>query len=307
MANQAISLSGCFLFVYKGCVYILKVVSKNDKGKSGIYKITNIVNNKVYIGQSIDLWTRINEGYLQKLPKGNSHNIHLQRSWDKYGKESFKFEVLEYIDNYKLLNERETYWIQKYNACNKEYGYNIVPEGGSNRGLIKSEESKLKQSIAVSGKKNGMYGKTHTEEVKKRLSKARSVPIVQFDLNGNYIREWNSVKEASEFYNIARTPITRALRKVTSTSCGFIWIYKDEYIENGFNIETHRKRKNIQAVIQLTIDGTFIKEFETITQARNETGVRNITVVCQGIKNMAGGFKWMYKEDYELQENKEVI
>lgn len=119
----------------------MKIIDKTDKNKSGIYRITNLVNNKVYIGQSIDLWTRINEGYLQKLPKDKCHNRYLQRAWNKYGKDNFRFEVVEYVDIHNL-DDRETYWISKHKACNNKFGYNMQPIGGSSRGQIKTEEAK---------------------------------------------------------------------------------------------------------------------------------------------------------------------
>jgi group I intron endonuclease len=278
----------------------LKLADKHDKGKSGIYIITNKINNKVYIGQSIDLWTRINEGYLQKLPKNKGHNRHLQRAWNKYGEESFTFEIIEYVDDYEKLNERETYWMHKYKSYDKIFGYNIDPIGGSKRGTKVSEEQKRKQSIAISGKNNGMYGKTHSDEVKLKLAEAHAVPIIQLDKKGNFIREWKSVKDAADSVNGARAPITSVLRKKTATSHGFVWVYKDEYDKGDFDIKEHLAMHNIKrSVVQLSLIGEKINEFSSIAQATKETGATNITVVCQGEKNISGGYAWMYKEDYE--------
>lgn len=279
----------------------MKLVDKYDKGKSGIYIITNLVNNKVYIGQSIDLWTRINEGYLQKLHKNKGHNIHLQRAWDKYGKDNFRFEVLEYVEDHDKLNEIETKWISEYNASNNKYGYNIQSEGGSPRGSVKSEEAKRKQSIAVSGKGNGMYGKTHTDEIKMKLAELRSIPIVQLDLSGNFIREWESVKNAADYFKINRTPITCVLRKKTFTSCGYIWVYKEEYDSINFNVKEHFNKFNDRkrAIVQLDFNGKLIKEYESANAAYKETNIKNITSVCQGNVNYAGNFVWMYKDDYK--------
>jgi group I intron endonuclease len=277
----------------------VKEVCKEDKGKSGVYKITNLVNHKIYIGQSIDLWTRINEGYLQKLPKQKSHNRYIQRSWNKYGSENFIFEVVEYCD-VEDLNPRETYWIEYYDSANKYKGYNIDKIGGSSRGRKVSEETKRKISKATKGENNPNYGKPLSEEHKKALSEHRSIPVVQLDLDGNFIREWKSALEVSDYYNVARNSISTVLRKKTTTSCGSIWLYKDEYDKGDFNIEKHYERDSLKkAVIQLTLDGKFIKEYRTMTQASQETNTFNINNVCNGTQKSANGFIWMYKEEYE--------
>lgn len=279
----------------------MKTIDRSDKGKSGIYIITNKANGKVYIGQSINLWLRINEGYLQKLPKNKGHNIHLQRAWNKYGKESFTFEVLEYVLDVEKLNEVETSWIKFYDASNKKFGYNIFPEGNSPRGRTMSEEFKKKIKIINSGSNNGMYGQTHTDEVKEIISKANSIPIVQLDIEGQFVREWRSVTEAAEYYGVARAPITSVVRKKTTTSCGFIWVYKKEYEENKFNLFEHLKRKKDlrRGVVQFTMDGKYISEFDSITKAQLFTKTRNIVSACQGHMKHAGGCKWMYKDEYE--------
>lgn len=277
----------------------MKKISKDDKGKSGIYIITNLENNKVYIGQSIDLWTRINEGYFQKLPKGKGHNIHLQRAWDKYGKKNFSFKVLEYIKDINSLNERETYWIKEYNSTNNKFGYNIQPEGGSNRGVKVSDETKRKISIATSGENNPNYGKIPSKEQKESISKSQSVAIIQLDLDGNYIREWESIKVASDYYNVFPFSLGTVLKKKTTSSCGFIWVYKEKYDEVGFNVEEHYKiNQTMRQIVQLDLEGNIINEFRSAYQAIQETKIKNVTSACRGYQKTAGGYVWMYKEDF---------
>ena len=65
-----------------------------DKGNVGIYKITNVVNGKVYIGSSKDIEFRFNR-HKSNLKRNKHHNNHLQNSWNKYGEDSFVFEVIE--------------------------------------------------------------------------------------------------------------------------------------------------------------------------------------------------------------------
>lgn len=273
----------------------MKLIDKSDKGKSGIYLITNTVNNKVYVGQSINLWTRVNEGYLQKLDKNKSHNKHLQRAWDKYGKESFTFEVLEYV-NFNELNERETLWIQKYESFINNKGYNIIPQGGSNQGMIVSEATREKISNATKGENNPFFRKRHTEETKSYLGEIKSIPIIQLTMDGEIIKEWKSRKEASENYKVSPNAIYSVLAGKTTSCKGFIWIYKTEYEKMGFDKNEHFKKNKInRPVLQFDLDGNFIKEFINMSEAMKETGAINIHKVCKGKLKTSGGFKWSYK------------
>lgn len=94
--------------------------------KSGIYKIENIINKKVYIGQSKNISHRFS-CHKHELNKSIHPNHHLQRAWNKYGKENFTFDILcECQPN--ELNEKEIYFIGLY--CSFEHGYNRT-EGGT--------------------------------------------------------------------------------------------------------------------------------------------------------------------------------
>jgi len=114
----------------------------------GIYKITNIINNKVYIGQSKDIDTRL-RGHKSTL-KANTHfNIHLQRAYNKYGINSFTYDIQEECSE-DVINNRESYWIEFYNSMDRFHGYNI--DYGGNKDVM-SEEHKLNMSI----KRKGTY------------------------------------------------------------------------------------------------------------------------------------------------------
>lgn len=93
----------------------------------GIYKIQNLINGKVYIGQSVHIERRFRE---HKYSDKNNSLIH--KAIKKYGIENFSFEVIEECD-YLLLDEREIYWISHYNSTNKEKGYNLTQGGQGTR------------------------------------------------------------------------------------------------------------------------------------------------------------------------------
>lgn len=164
--------------------------------KSGIYRIKNIINNKVYIGSTIEFkkrW-RDHKWYLNQ----NIHqNSHLQCSWNKYGISSFEFLILlECKKEELLINERK--YILEYNAFNRDLGYNVNdPEFGFlNR--KHSDETKAKLSKQMLGNKNPMYGKfgeNHpnyhkvvSEETRKKISLSR-VGVPTNNRNGQKLNE----------------------------------------------------------------------------------------------------------------------
>lgn len=91
---------------------------------SGIYKITNIKNNKIYIGSSKNINRRWNE-HKRCLKNNDHHSGHLQNAWNKYGEENFKFEILEIVSNEDELKNIEQKWLDETQCYKKEIGYNI--------------------------------------------------------------------------------------------------------------------------------------------------------------------------------------
>jgi group I intron endonuclease len=124
----------------------------------GIYSITNLRNNKKYIGQTIDFIER-RRNHINKLNINKHKNEYLQNSWNKYGKKSFKFEMI-FMCSYQDLNSTEIFFIDSFKTSNRKYGYNLR-EGGNFSPL--SEESKRKIGLKFKGRK-------HSEEHKRNQS-----------------------------------------------------------------------------------------------------------------------------------------
>lgn len=97
----------------------------------GIYKIENMVNHKIYIGQSTDIHRR----WINHKSAFNQHKIdnYLYNAMYKYGIENFDFSIVEICTRDKL-NEREKYWIAYYDSYNPKFGYNLT-SGGDNNGI----------------------------------------------------------------------------------------------------------------------------------------------------------------------------
>lgn len=150
-----------------------------------IYKITNTVNNKVYIGQTTRTITERYEEHLNHA--SNSVNRHLYDAMNHYGVESFIIESLEECEDTKL-NDRENYWISYYKSNDRSYGYNMTSGGeGGNTCANLSEERKQMRSAAITSKLSGrsqpkelvekrvakLRGQKRTEEQRQRFSEAQ--------------------------------------------------------------------------------------------------------------------------------------
>lgn len=168
----------------------LNFANNFQDGCLGVYLITNLINNKVYVGISTDLKTRIKKHY-HSLCNNAHHNDYLQKSVNKYGLNAFSIQILEYVKEEELLSKENAYQ-GLYKSTDPDFGYNILitDVNGSLRhteetklkiGLAnqkpKTEETKLKISIALLGRK----GHKHSEEHRRYMSQKMTGRIVSED------------------------------------------------------------------------------------------------------------------------------
>ena len=128
--------------------------------KSGIYCIENIITNKKYIGQSVDIDTRWKK-HKYELNRDNHKNKYLQSAWNKYGEDKFKFYILDLCSE-EELDEKEIYWIEHYNTVDRELGYNLTSGGQFKKGSLSDE---VKQKLSNSIKKS--YDNTNLREIRR--------------------------------------------------------------------------------------------------------------------------------------------
>ena len=148
----------------------------------GIYKIENLVNNKVYIGQSVNIEERW-YSHIHSLEQGHHCNKHLQNAWNKYGSKCFSFTILELCTEDRLT-EREQYWIDYYGGINSNNSYNSRDAGNKGSLSIETKE-KLREiglgkpawnkglsldDIRVQKYANALRNRTLSDEMKKRIS-----------------------------------------------------------------------------------------------------------------------------------------
>lgn len=131
-----------------------------SKEISCIYAISNTINNKQYIGQTIDFNQR-QTNHLSSLRNNTHSNKHLQNSWNKYGESNFEFRILKEC-SVEELDNWEKWFISAYQTYNRKYGFNY--EKGGNLKKIVSQETKQKLRQINLGKK-------HSEKTKWKVSK----------------------------------------------------------------------------------------------------------------------------------------
>lgn len=191
-----------------------------------IYKVTNLINGKIYIGQTIHEPQRRWQSHLNAARR--TPRLRIQHAIRKYGEENFLFEVIDEASTQEELNKKEIYWIDKLKAI--EEGYNLKPGGDCNPMNIPtikekhdaimrskevrekisysmkkvkaagiSEETRRKLSEAAMGNQKGKGKKRSIEAVIKTAEKNRK-KVQAVDEQGN-IYSFTSVKEAAEWWS----------------------------------------------------------------------------------------------------------
>lgn len=212
----------------------------------GIYKITS-PSGKVYIGQSINIKKRF--AYYKHLTKSLKKQLLLYNSFFKYGVENHKFEIIHELPkdiDQEILNQYEILYWKQHIYC--EFKMLNIREAGGAKGKI-AEETKIKMSIANKGKggKISFSGRHHTEKTKilmrnAQLGKPKSKEhcencrlaqlglgvkiVLQFDLNGKFIKEWSSIKEAGKTLNLSKGNISRCANGSIGRVNGFKFKFK---------------------------------------------------------------------------------
>jgi group I intron endonuclease len=253
-----------------------------DSKETGVYKITNLNNNKVYIGSSTSerdgFKDRINT-HIRLLNNKKHPNKHLQSSWDKYSYKSFKFEILEIIKGKDKIIEREQYYIDLYGVINPNIGYNKAPIANSQLGFKHSEESKRKMSKAA---------KSRSKEISERMKKIMTGKKMSDETKEKISKKIKGIKRNYEFKNkmsiIAKNRVVSddTKNKISKTKTGKI----------------SKKRKK---VIQLDLYGNLIKIWSFAGEAESELNITRgkISAVCLNNRKTAGGFKWKYKNEMD--------
>jgi len=184
-----------------------------DNKLIGIYCIYNKVNNKKYIGKSVDVYKRIvSHKSRLTLKSDKGCNAYLINAWEKHGSENFDYYIIEkfeFLDEDKIA-ERELYWIDFYKTCEKKFGYNLRRD--SSTGMITHPETSKKLSLALKKRyesdderrKTGESSrKFWNENPETKLQMRNKLKIInsKYEFHqlckktGELIKVWNSISE----------------------------------------------------------------------------------------------------------------
>lgn len=162
---------------------------------SGIYKIHCHVNDKAYVGSSVDVFGRV-IGHRKKLIRGDHCNPKLQNAWNKYGRDSFTFSVLEICPRDRtILIAREQYWIDELGTFVN--GLNGRPTANNMAGIKWSTETNRKRSVSMS--------KTIATKPRVHLSKEHMAAMAsgrkESFKKGRFIKRISGVFFSNDFFN----------------------------------------------------------------------------------------------------------
>lgn len=243
--------------------------------------------------------------HIRDLNNNQHHNKHLQNAWNKYGSSAFNFELLEECDE-SLLDERENFYILKFDTYNNGYNFDL---GGK-----------------------GIRGYKHTDEEIDKMRRVSNTPIVlQFDKEYNLINRWiggvshisKELKYTKEVLNTrCRHTQPSQLKPLNMLYKDCYWVYEEEYLSDNFSWDkylknipcinigelfTNLKLKN--PVIQSDKNGNYITIWNSVSELINEGYnvdiIRNIcSPKCKTI-NIYNGSHWCYltSDNHELNKH----
>lgn len=263
-----------------------------------IYLIRSKLNNKCYVGQTVNYEKRIKEHIYGRNAKRNSM---IDRALKRHGSENFEFSIIDVSNNQESADNLEREYIQKYN-CLKPNGYNILIGGRKQQGSWNERKifmydlqgnyiCEFKSSSDAERKTNYIYlrkgiNSCCLKKVKKYKDKiflyekynkinpyikpksSRNKKVYQFDLTRKLIGSYESITMASKLTGTSRTSIIGCLRNDYKKANNFLWSYT-------------KKCPNITIAIERTLiaqydeKGKKIKEFPSCKEAERALNLKN--------------------------------
>lgn len=193
-----------------------------------VYIHKNKINGKVYVGQtSKEVWARW--GLLGQQYCYNE-NTKFSQAIKKYGFENFEHIVVAENLTKEEVNQLEQELIKQYDSYYNGYNSTLGGDGGGFLGHTHSPESIEK--MIHRGSDNGMYGKHRPDYVKEAVRKAHAKAVHQYDLNGNFIREFESATAAKREMGYDNSLINKCCKMKHRTAYGFYWRYATDNFQD---------------------------------------------------------------------------
>ena len=253
----------------------------------GIYKLTNTVSGKVYIGQSENLNNR-EWCHFYRLKRGEHHNEILQHSYNKHGESSFVFEILEHTEN---LDNRESYWLNEYGGVSSKDTYNMK-DPLTNEYCDYTKKKIRKKFLGVD---NPNYGNRWSEEQKENLSK--KIRGLSWEERLGKEKARKAKKKLSKSQK-GRKHSDETKEKIRQHNVG----EKNPAYGKG---DRQRGEKNPaygkpshkrKPIVKLNKNGEIIKEYEFLSQVKEDGYNPSNVMYCANKKSKYSyGFIWEWK------------
>ncbi len=184
--------------------------------RCGVYFIKNIVNNKVYIGCSINIKNRFKKHKTELNTKVHG-NKSLIEDWHAYGKDAFIFELIEECEE-KSMTEREAYYMSEYNSLDSNFGYNMTVRN-NNFSVSCSNEYREAQSKRMKGKCPSNLASA--QELRRKS--------VNFYIEGKFIKTFESLRAAEKELDLGKGTVHKYLKRGVEVGRGKLKNYHFEY------------------------------------------------------------------------------
>ena len=286
-----------------------------------IYKATNKINGKSYVGQTCDFHSRV--GQHQRCYEKEDCDFH--RAIKEFGFDNFSWEIIETCESEDRACELEKYYIEKFNTYRD--GYNMTKGGKGapyhnaravvlltlDGQYIKRYDSAMDAEIDgfhnadvllnCKGKRRQTKGYMFMfeDEYESNGAKAYIKPkpngmrsIIQCDMEGNFIQKFKSLQEAARITGTNRTTISGVLSNTYKSANGYIFVYEEDFPIKDLSI--YKKRKKGRKIAQVDAkSGEIIRVFDRISEAGESLGVnyKAIHKVIDKEGRTAYGYKWI--------------
>lgn len=290
-----------------------------------IYKITN-PDGCMYVGQTSFFRKRLIS--YSKYSTSKTSQTLLVESFKKYGFENHVFQLLEMNVPIEKAGEREEYWIRHFNSIHR-----LNPKGMNTQTFdtkvvlrVKNKNNKdgyenletwdfkpftgaefIQKSIELKRRLTTIINKRTNRNVPewavKLLAEKLKKPILCYDVNGDFIREFDSTKSAVEELNIPRSSVKDSLRKGSWSRNAYMFKYWEENYPKKIEVGKVNIYSIKKPVLLLNSDWNIISEYPSPKEAGEAVGVADSSVrnccYTKGSKISKKGYRFVYKEDYD--------
>ena len=303
--------------------------------------------NKRYNGKG-DGVQRVYNYYKKCLSQNQYVNQYLFNSINKYGVESFKInKTLDIAFSKEELDIKEEIYVKIYDSFKNGYNCTLGGDGvkglegslnpaskkviqldlegnyiktwdymnevGRELGICKVSACSLGYQKTAGGyifiDENTYMKNDYTFQSPKYKIRNNGVKrVVQISLCGKYIKTFENQIEASKELNLNNKNISTCCLGNCKSTGGFMFMFEEQYIKSKNNIKPCNSKTNPKEIVQVSIEGEYIRDWYGSSSIERETGINESSIVgcCKGRQNTSGGYQWFYKENYDKNKIKRV-